>query len=208
MERERVTISVKKEVLKKIDKFVDGTNVRNRSNAIEILTLKALGEESTKKAVVLLGGKDALRFIPATKDFLFKLKEVGFDHVHIAVGFLGDKIKEKLGNGSEFGMKFSYSDKGEGSSGALSSLKKHLTETFIIFNSEENPIVDLKFLIDYHKQHKAIATIATTDLTGMKGIYLFEPEIFSFIPRGFSMIEDDLIPLLVTEGKAIIYPVI
>lgn len=207
MERERITISIKKDLLNRIDKFIDGTNIRNRSNAVEVLATKGLGQEATKKAVVLLGGKDALKSITGTKIFLSQLKSVGFDHVHIAVGFLADKIKERLGDGSEFDMKFTYSDKGEGSGGAILSLKKQLTETFIVYNSDKGYEIDLKFLLDYHRNHNTDATIATDDLENMTGIYVFEPNIISVIRRGFSMIEEDLIPELLKQGRTIFYPI-
>ena len=134
MERERVTISIKKSVLDKVDRVIDGISIRNRSHAIESLILKGLGAADTKVAIILMGGDDALKSIPNVEKALSNLQEIGFDTVNIATGFLGDKIKEKLGDGTKYGLKFIYNDKGEGSGGALTVLKKELKSTFIVVN--------------------------------------------------------------------------
>ena len=42
--KERLTITVDKELLDKVDKIVDGVNIRNRSHAIEYLIRSALSE--------------------------------------------------------------------------------------------------------------------------------------------------------------------
>lgn len=206
MDRERITISIKKKVLDEIDKVIDGVNVRNRSHAIESLAMQGLGKNESKSAVILLGGDDALKAIPATNNYLVKLKMAGFDKVNIAVGFLGDKVKEKLGDGRDFNLKLEYSDKGEGSGGAIKSFQGQLRKTFIVFNTTKVFETELNFLLNYHKDHKAIATVATNDLETFDGIYIFEPEIFDYIPKDFSMIDENVLPKLIKEGKAIIYP--
>lgn len=205
MDRERITISIKKNVLEKIDRIIDGTSVRNRSHAIETLALKSLGGATSNQAVIILGGDDAIKAIPAAKSYLPKLKEAGFDSVVIAVGFLADKVKEKIGFGVEYDLTIKYSDKGEGSGGALNILKKELQSTFIVINTAKEYEIDLKNLLEYHRNHKSKFTIATDDIHSMLGIYVIEPEILSIIPKGFSMLDDDLIPKLINDKEIIIY---
>jgi NDP-sugar pyrophosphorylase family protein len=207
MDRERITISIKKNVLEKIDHTIDGTSVRNRSHAIETLALKSLGGATSNQAVIILGGDDAIKAIPAAKAYLPKLKEAGFDSVVIAVGFLADKVKEKIGFGVEYDLTIKYSDKGEGSGGALNILKKELQSTFIVINTAKEYEIDLKNLLEYHRNHKSKFTIATDDIKSMLGIYVIEPEILSIIPKGFSMLDDDVIPKLVNDKEIIIYPI-
>jgi NDP-sugar pyrophosphorylase family protein len=205
MDRERITISIKKNVLEKIDRIIDGTSVRNRSHAIETLALKSLGGATSNQAVIILGGDDAIKAIPAAKAYLPKLKVAGFDSVVIAVGFLADKVKEKIGFGVEYDLTIKYSDKGEGSGGALNILKKELQSTFIVINTAKEYEIDLKNLLEYHRNHKSKFTIATDDIHSMLGIYVIEPEILSIIPKGFSMLDDDLIPKLINDKEIIIY---
>jgi len=208
MERERITISIKKTVLDKVDNTIDGTKIRNRSHAIESLILKGLGKEETRNAVVLLGGDDALKAIPATKEVLKQLKTIGFAHVDIAVGFLGDKVKNKLRNGEEFGLEFKYNDKAEGSGGAILSFKKNLSNTFIVVNQNRFTDINLKSLLNFHQKHNFPATIVTDNLDDFRGIYILDSEVLKMIPKGFSMLEDDLLPKLIKEGKAAVCPVI
>jgi NDP-sugar pyrophosphorylase family protein len=201
MERERVTISIKKSVLDKVDRAIDGTSIRNRSHAFESLLLKGLGNSDTKSAIILMGGDDAIKSIPNVELALAGLKEMGFEKINIATGFLGDKVKEKLGDGSKYGLNFTYNDKGEGSGGAVLTLKKELKNTFIVINHHTFTDFKISHLLDFHKKHKFLATIATDDLNTLQGIYILEPEIVAAIPKGFSMLEDDVLPKLIREGK-------
>lgn len=206
MERERITISVKKTVLAQVDKFVDGITIRNRSHAFETLALKAMGNSGTKIAVFLLGGKDAMKAIPATKRYLDKLSESDFDKVFIAVGFLGDKIKESLGDGSKWGIDLIYSNKGEGSGGALMALKKELQEKFLVINTDREIDLNLDSFYSFHNKHLSKASVLFEEANTDRGVYLFEPETLKLLPKGFSMIEDDLFPTLVANTELVIMP--
>lgn len=206
MDRERITISVQKTVLHKIDRVIDGSKIRNRSHAFETLALEALNLKPANNAVILLGGDKALKIVPHAIDFIKKLKDAGFEHITIAVGFLGDKVKETIGDGSDLGIEISYSDKGEGSGGALAALKTKISNTFIVFNCEEAAAIDLPKLLDFHQKHRPLATAAVDELNDLHGIYVLEPGFFEIIPRGFSMLEDILKKALELD-KAIVYPV-
>lgn len=208
MERERVTISIKKNVLDKVDRVIDGTSIRNRSHAFESLILKGLGSADTKTAVILMGGDDALKSIPNVEEAIESLKEIGFETINIATGFLGEKVMNKLGDGSKYGLKFVYSDKGEGSGGALAVLKKELKNTFIVINHHNFSDFKISKLLDFHKKHQFSATIATNDLDTLSGIYILEPEIINTLPKGFSMLEDDVLPKLIKDGRAAVCPMI
>lgn len=206
MERERITISIKKDLLKEIDATIDSVKIRNRSHAIETFVTSALNSGDTKYAALILGGKDALKLIPSAKKNLSKLAKHGFDTVFIAVGFLADKIKEKLGDGSDIGLQLKYLEEGEGSGGAIKQFKKMFNKTFVVVNLDEELTVDLDRLIGFHKRQGAVATIATKDLSELTGIYVIEPQIFKYIPNGFSMLESNIFPKLIEEEKAAIYP--
>ena len=130
MERERITISIKKSLLEEIDRTIDSVKIRNRSHAIETLCTRSLNYSDKKNAVVILGGDDAIKQIPAVKENLKNLKKYGFTKVYIAVGYLADKIKASLGDGSNFGLKLEYLGEGEGSGGAILPLKKLFQQTF------------------------------------------------------------------------------
>ena len=52
--KERITITLDKELIKQIDKRVDGMGIKNRSQEIEFLLSDALGANIPKQAVFLL----------------------------------------------------------------------------------------------------------------------------------------------------------
>jgi len=208
MNRERVTISIKKELLSLVDKKVDGIRLRNRSHAIESLLSSALGLGGIKDAIIMAGGEDAIKYIGAIKESLVSLKKIGIDEVIVAVGYLGDKIKKELKDGKEFGVKLSYLENAEGSGGVLHLLRNALKKTFIIINVNEKLDVDLKNLVEFHRNSNSYVTLATNDIKTYRGVYILEPEIMGYIPKGFSMLEDDIFPKLLNEHKLTIYPVI
>ena len=70
MNRERITISIKKDLLSKVDKKVDGVKLRNRSHAVESLLSEALGINAIKDAIVMAGGEEATKNIAAIKKAL------------------------------------------------------------------------------------------------------------------------------------------
>ncbi len=63
-------------------------------------------------------------------------------------------------------------------------------------------------LIDFHKNHNSIATLLTDDLESMEGIYLFDQSVFHTFPKGYSMLEEDIVPKLVKTGDLLVCPII
>ena len=208
MDRERITISIKGEILRKIDQRIDGVKMRNRSHAIELLVSESLGLSQLNTAIIMAGGKGAVRLIPLVENAIINLKKFGFTDISVAVGFLGDKIKQSVGNGEKFGVTINYIEGGEGTAGALLPLKNQIKKSFVVVNLQDELAVNLKNLSDFHREHLGVATIATNDIKTRKGYYILEPEIFDYIPKGFSMLEEDIFPKLVNDGKLIFYPIL
>jgi NDP-sugar pyrophosphorylase family protein len=117
-------------------------------------------------------------------------------------------VKKELGDGSNYNLSLQYSNKGEGSGGALLSLRKYLSSGFAVFNTDEIYNVEINDLFRFHQKHQAVATLVSNDQTNLSGIYLFEPEVFAEIPAGFSTIEDSLLPKLAKEQKLVAIPMI
>lgn len=208
MNRERVTISIKKDLLDMVDHKVDGVRLRNRSHAIESLLASAMGMGGIKDAIIMAGGEDVMSYIGAIKESLVSLKKIGIDEIIVAVGYLGDKIKKELKDGKEFGVNISYLENAEGSGGVLHLLRNALKKSFIVINVNEKLDVDLKNLVDFHRNSNSYVTLATSDIKTYKGIYIIEPEVMKYVPKGFSLLEEDIFPKLLNEHKLTIYPVI
>lgn len=208
MAKNRITVTINSDLLKNIDQQIDGTKIRNRSHAIESLIFEALNLDQIKDAIVMAGGNDVIKNINAIKDSLLRLKKLGIKEVIVAVGFLADKIKKELKAGQDFGLKIDYLEKGEGTGGSLFLLKKAIKKTFIVVNINQQIDFDYEMLTDFHKSDGKIATVATNDMKSFKGVYILEPKIFEYIPKEFSMLEEDIFPVLLKENELAIYPII
>lgn len=205
-DRVRITISLAKDIACQIDEFVDGVKIRNRSHAIETLISDSLDLVQVKQAVILAGGDQALKRIPAIERMLHLLKQQGIFEIVLAVGYLGEKIKNKIGDGSRIGLKIQYLESDLGTGGALLQLKSKLKRTFLVVNVDQPLNIDLKGLVKFHRDHQPLVTIATRSLRELSGVYVMEPKIFNFFPPGFCMLEDTIFHEVAKQGKLLSYP--
>ncbi|MFH1439712.1 MAG: nucleotidyltransferase family protein [Candidatus Woesearchaeota archaeon] len=177
--KERVTLTLDTNLLIKIDKKVDGFKIKNRSHAVELLCLKAMGESAPKLGLILAGGKGT-RLKPITDEIpkpllpiqgkpvieytLDLFKKFGITKVLLSIGYMGNMIKEHFGDGRKYGIEIIYieEDKPMGTGGPLRLAKKYLTETFVMCNADELKDIDLDEMYMFHKENGAIGTIALT----------------------------------------------
>jgi len=200
MERSRLTITLKKEILNSVDNLVDGTKIRNRSHAIEYLLSKNFLSQETK-VVILTGGK-GLKLRPLTyetpkallpihgKPILQHTIELmaksGFRDIIISTGHLGNKIKEYFKDGGNFGIKITYAEqkkKETGTAQPLLSCKDIIGKSpFILWYADVLAKVDLFDMLNFHKNSKSLATMGVTSVekssdwgvVGMKGAKIIE----------------------------------
>ncbi|KPL04669.1 MAG: nucleoside-diphosphate-sugar pyrophosphorylase, partial [candidate division Zixibacteria bacterium SM1_73] len=163
---------------------------------------------------------------------LKQLKNCNLTDITIAVGHLGNLIQTYFGHGKKFGVNIDYSfeEKPLGTVGPLTRIPG-LNETFLTMNGDLLTTLDYMKLIDYHKKQKPIATVAaqkrsvdvdfgiiqrnqddhmvkyiekpTLSYTVSMGIYIFEPEIFEFIPKNTKLDFPDLMQVLLEKEKKV-----
>lgn len=178
IQRERVSLTLDKNVLSAVDNTIDGNRIRNRSHAVELLLTKAIGEKRVKKALILAGGKGTrLRPItyeipkpmvpiqgrPLLEHTIEFLKKHDIRDIIISIGFLGDKIREYFGDGSKLGVRISYVDETEptGTAGPLRLAAPHLkNHHFVMINGDNLFNLDLDNMIHNHFENNCLATIA------------------------------------------------
>ena len=175
--KERVTLTLDTDLLKEIDRSIDGHRIKSRSHAIEMALMQQFATHVPKVALILAGGIGT-RLQPITYEMpkplitvhdktllehLFDLfKKYGIKDMIISIGYKGNKIKESLGNGRRFGVNITYVEetKALGTAGPLRLAKQFLTDTFIVTNSDELKELDLMDMYLAHKESGAMATIA------------------------------------------------
>lgn len=199
------------------------------------------------KAVVLAGGKGR-RLAPYTRIIpkplmpigdkpileilLRQMKRAGIKDVTLTVGYLADLMKLFFQDGSQLGMKitYSYETKPLGTSGPIANVDG-LKDTFLVTNGDVLTTLDFADLIRYHREQGAIATIAShkrkidinlgvievdkeSCIIGYKekpsidylvsmGLYVFEPRVLQYIPKGEYLDLPDLVLRLIAAGEKV-----
>jgi NDP-sugar pyrophosphorylase family protein len=199
------------------------------------------------KAVVLAGGKGA-RLAPYTKILpkplmpigdmpilevlLLQMKAAGVNEVVLTVGHLSELLRAFFQDGRQFGLQISYSyeESPLGTAGPL-SLVKNLDDTFFVTNGDVLTTLNFSELLRFHREKKAIATIAAhrrqqkidlgvlelndeAHITGYiekpvydymvsMGIYIFEPRVLEYIPKGQYLDFPDLVKKLIAAGEKV-----
>lgn len=179
--KERVTITLNENLIKQLDKRIDGKEIKNRSQEIEKILEDSLGISIPNKSLILAGGK-GMRLRPLTYrtpkalidvkgktliEWLFELfKKYGIRDVILSVGYLADEIRNYFTDGSKFGMNIEYVEENPnkplGTAGPLRLAQDMLTDSFIVSNGDELKCINIPRMFRLHKRKNALATIALT----------------------------------------------
>ncbi len=138
----------------------------------------------------------------------------GISEVTLAVGHLASLMQAYFGDGSRYNLKITYAfeEKPLGTAGPLAFVEG-LTETFLVANGDILTLLDINKLIAFHKEQNAVCTIAshhrthkinlgviehaegsyrvsgyiekpTRNYLVSMGMYVFEPKVLDYIPKG------------------------
>lgn len=177
--KDRVTLTIDRDVLKIIDERIDGTTIKNRSHAVELLLRQSLKSAIPTTAIILAGGKGTrlkpltdktpkslvdLNGQPIIQYNLDLCRRYGIKNVILSVGHMKDQIIRHYGDGSALGLNITYVEEKEplGTAGPLRMLKGKITESFIVMNGDELKDINLARLYHAHIENSAKATIALT----------------------------------------------
>ena len=200
------------------------------------------------KAIVLAGGRGTrlapythilpkplmpVGEMPILEVLLRQMKRAGIEDVVLTVGHLAQLLRTFFLDGSQWGMKISYSYEEQplGTAGPL-SLVDGLDSTFLVANGDVLTTLDLQQLLAFHKAQGAMATVAVhrrrvkidlgvveMDLTGCingylekpvydytvsMGIYVFEPTVMRFISYNSYLDFPDLVLKMISSGEKVI----
>lgn len=171
--------------------------------------------------------------MPILEVILRQMRCAGIEDVVLAVGHLSELMKTFFQDGNRFGIniRYSYEEKPLGTAGPI-AMVDNLSETFFVTNGDVLTTLRLQDLIEFHKKEGAIATIAVHerkvkidlgviqwdggpcikdyiekpayDYCVSMGMYVFEPEVLKYIPRGEYLDFPDLVLKMIAAGEKVI----
>lgn len=225
MERERLTITLRPDIIQYLDSQIDGVTVRNRSHAIETIISKAMTPGITQ-AVILAAGQGIkmrpytyeipkpmlpVKGRPILEHIVEQLRSTDIRDIVIVIGYLGDQIKAHFGDGSKFGVKIRYieEEKPTGTAGPLRIAKQILEEKpFLMVYGDVLADINLREFIDYHLQFGQVATLALTsvpDPSAYGAVRMSGQKVVELVEKPKN---SDSVSRVVTAGVQILTPAI
>lgn len=182
MQRERLTITLRNDILAQVDRVIDGTKIRNRSHAIEYLIQQA-STPTVSKALILAGGKGIKSTLlskelpkalldldgkPVLQYMIENCRDSGIGDIYISIGPEGKAVSDYFGDGSKFGIRITYLKQTKSDTGTAPSLlqaKKAMNGgPFLLLFGDVVSDINLNDFIDYHLSNNNFATMALTSV--------------------------------------------
>ena len=166
---------------------------------------------------------------------LGQMSRAGIREVTLAVGHLSGLMKSYFKDGSQYNLKIDYAleTKPLGTAGPLAFVEG-LDDTFIVCNGDILTLLDINKLLAFHKKQDAICTIAshqrthkinlgviehdassyqvsgyiekpTMNFLVSMGMYVFEPRVLDFIPKGEYFDFPTLVNTLLSADEKVAY---
>jgi NDP-sugar pyrophosphorylase family protein len=183
------------------------------------------------KPMMPIGDKTILEIL------LGQMKRAGINHVALTVGHLAGLMRAFFQDGKQYNLNITYvhEETPLGTAGPLSQVPG-LGKTFLVSNGDVLTLLDIADLIRFHRQNKGICTIAmherkvkidlgviemiegdccisgyvekpTIDYKVSMGLYVFEPRVLDYIPKGEYLDFPDLVKKLLAAGERVVgYP--
>ena len=170
--------------------------------------------------------------MPILEILLRQMKRSGVNEVILTVGHLAQLLQAFFQDGDKFDLKirYSYEDHPLGTAGPLAQVGG-LEDTFLVANGDVLTTLNIGELIAAHRRSGAVATIAMHtrhvkvdlgvlqlgeanegvgyiekpiyDFNVSMGIYVFEPEVLSYIPSNQYLDFPDLVLQLLQNGQKV-----
>jgi NDP-sugar pyrophosphorylase family protein len=221
--KKKVSMTLDSEIIRKVGSMVDGVKLRNLSQAVESLLMKALIDKMPPRAFILAGGKGTrlrpityeipkplvpLQGKPILEHVIDLLRLYDVRDIVLSIGYLGEKVKEYFHDEKRLGVKMTFVEEQEelGTGGPLRLARQFLRDTFIMVNGDNLISIDLYKMYQAHCENRATATIAltTVDDPSSYGVAVLEGnKIIKFIekPR-----KEDAPSKLINTGLYILEP--
>jgi NDP-sugar pyrophosphorylase family protein len=129
--------------------------------------------EKIPKSLVEVAGR------PFLEHQIALLKKNGITDLFLCIGFLGEMIEDRFGNGNNFGVQISYSYDGEkllGTGGAIKKLIPRLPEHFFVLYGDSYLPIDYQAVANHYQsvEQRALMTVFRNDDTWDRSNVWFE----------------------------------
>jgi mannose-1-phosphate guanylyltransferase len=121
--------------------------------------LKPITNDLPKPMVPIMGK-------PLLERNIERLKKYGVDEIVLSTCYKPRKIEKYFKDGRKFGVKISYitEDTPLGTAGAIKNAQNFFDGTFLVFNADILSDIDISEMIRFHREKRALATIAATQV--------------------------------------------
>jgi NDP-sugar pyrophosphorylase family protein len=167
--KSKISITIEENLLNNIDSYIDGLQIRNRSQAIEQILSKNISH--TKIAVILASKMKDYRFMCEINgekliiQLFRKLQNYGFKKAFvIGEKDILSKIVETIGSGNDYFLDIIYVEDSspEGSMKSLSLVKNKINSSFLVLPADNYFEFDLESFWKFHLKNNNVATLAIT----------------------------------------------
>ena len=132
---------------------------------------------------------------------LLLLRRYGVEHVMINLHYLGEQIRQTLGDGSQWHMRLSYSYEPVllGTGGGIKHVEEFFEDSpFLVLNGDTIADLDVSQLVAYHRKKEALATMALRDDPDVEHWGVVETDeddrVLRIHGKGRTAKEDDVTP--------------
>ncbi len=190
MGRERVTITIREDLLQQVDRLVDGLNIRSRSQAVEFLLSKFLSDYRIRNALILAGGRKKDITVQNSNRFLAdvngstllqrvmaRISEFHINNFIVYVDTGAEQIMQAVGGSRlPYNVNFLVGKKPSGTIEPLLMAKKRLEDTFLVAYGDTVTNLNLNDMLGFHRKNHSIATIALTTVSnpGQYGVAMLQ----------------------------------
>ncbi len=188
--------------------------------------------QSTPKPLIPVGGKPILEHI------VEHLRDSGLHDIYISTRYLAELIEAHFADGADWGVEIEYirEEKRLGTAGGLKYLEGKIEEPFLVMNGDLLTDFDAAGMFRFHEENEAALTVAVrhygfevpygvVEVEGLRvaklsekpnfdffvnaGIYIVDPTLLKFIPRGEYYDITTLIDVAVAEGHPVVsFPIV
>lgn len=173
--KERLTITMRKDVLSSLDKYIDGDTIRNRSHAIEYIVGRYLGA-GIDTCVILASGREdqsiktllRIENRPVIAYTIELLRQANVRNIIMVINANCPDIQKYLGNGSQWKMNITYIEEKSpaGTAQSLAAVRGMVKETFLLMYGDVLVDIDLQELVRFHRDmDHVMMTLAVTAAT-------------------------------------------